>query len=317
VFENVKDHRDDIQRTTKQIRAAFDCDVSYTSLKISIPFFRHAIEIEQTIDQLVGEAAVHAHFLSPEMANLYFGLANTYKQNDLVETKIYEIVQFADKAAEEGVPSSKRKEARATIVDLPSFRDEDDRLLVLDAVLDLIWKNAREEWNARQERSDVGEMGNEETRVPTFLIVDEAHNLMSAKCEGTLAKNVRNHFRRIAAEGRKYDLSLVICTQRPDKIDRFVVSECENIAIMKHGSRSVLNKTRERFGLEDVTETLLNTCLKFGKGYAFLFGEWAKSSQPHLLLLRGGMRRTEVGSKDLPERWATPTPEILRLIEPR
>jgi len=45
---------------------------------------------------------------------------------------------------------------------------------------------------------------NEDNRVPTFVIVDEAHTLIPEKPRGKPEESLREQFRTIAAEGRKY-----------------------------------------------------------------------------------------------------------------
>jgi DNA helicase HerA-like ATPase len=84
--------------------------------------------------------------------------------------------------------------------------------LVLNSVLATIWEEARDEWGEAVETG-------EDERVPTFVVVDEAHNLIPSQPRGLGAEALREQFRAIAAEGRKYGLFLIVCTQRPDKID--------------------------------------------------------------------------------------------------
>jgi DNA helicase HerA-like ATPase len=85
-----------------------------------------------------------------------------------------------------------------------------------------------------------------------FQVVDEAHNLLPKETDKLAAKALLDQFRTIAAEGRKYGLFLILCTQRPDKIDELVISECENQAVMRLGSQSVLDLTTKLLGLEKV-----------------------------------------------------------------
>ena len=106
------------------------------------------------------------------------------------------------------------------MIDLPSLRD---KILAVNAVLATEWEEAREKWSAALE-----EPTEEDKRVPTFIVVDEAHNLIPAKTNGRLQAKLRDQFRMIAAEGRKYGLFLILVSQRPDKLDPFVISECDN-----------------------------------------------------------------------------------------
>ena len=93
---------------------------------------------------------------------------------------------------------------------------------------------------------------------------------------------------------------LVIVTQRPDKLDPLVVSECENRAIMRLSSAAVLTKTQSLLGLDGDKE--LDRCLNFQKGRFMLAGHWAGKAT------RAGycaMRRTVEGGRSLrDEHWA-------------
>ena len=50
----------------------------------------------------------------------------------------------------------------------------------------------------------------------------------------------------IAAEGRKYGLFLILVSQRPDKLDHPILSECANKAIMRLDSRTIVQLVREK-----------------------------------------------------------------------
>jgi hypothetical protein len=94
------------------------------------------------------------------------------------------------------------------------------------------------------------------------------------------------------------------CTQRPDKVDPLVLSECENKAILKLGSHSVLNISKQLLGLEDVPASILSKTLEFEAGRAVLIGRWSPTG-PELMYT--AMRRTVEGGRNLREsHWATP-----------
>src|SRR5207249_7256070 len=105
-----------------------------------------------------------------------------------------------------------------------------------------------------------------------------------------------------AAEGRKFGLFLIVVSQRPDKLDPLVLSECENKVLMRVGSQSVLNITRQLLGLEEVPEKLLNKCLEFEQGRGLLLGDWVDG---HPTFFYGAARRTVEGGRNLrPKAWA-------------
>jgi hypothetical protein len=236
----------------------------------------------------LNQAVAAVDYISEEASRYYFGKAQEFIAQGIVETHI-----------REGKTDRKPTGVRAQVIDLPSFPDWKTRLLALNSALATEWEEARLRWEQA-----ITALNGEDTRVPTFIIVDEAHNLIPSIPQGLAAEALREQFRTIAAEGRKYGLFLIICTQRPDKIDPLVLSECENQAILKLGSRSVLDITRSLFGLEEVPTNVLLKSLEFETGRALLIGKWAQNG-PELLYT--AMRRTVEGGKNLRAGyWATP-----------
>ena len=199
------------------------------------------------------EALVRApKYVAEEVAHYYFGKAREYETAGILRRAPDEISTL------DGTP-------RLEVIDLPSLRDRNSRLLVGNALVAEKWNRARAEWFKA-----LGRPYATDRRVPLFIVIDEAHNLIPSEPRGRAEMVLREQFRTIIAEGRKYGLFLILATQRPEKLDPFVLSECENKAIMRMGSLSVLNATRSLLGLEDVSPRLLEKCLEFGSGRVLL-----------------------------------------------
>jgi hypothetical protein len=62
---------------------------------------------------------------------------------------------------------------------------------------------------------------------PIVIVLEEAQNYIAEKTE-SVAKTV---FERIAREGRKYGISLVVCSQRPSELSKTVLSQCNSFII--------------------------------------------------------------------------------------
>lgn len=242
----------------------------------------------EEITQVIERAVAAVEYISDDVQRYYFGKAKEYSAQRIVRTKI---------------ARQRKVEHRMKVIDLPSFPDQKTRFLALNSVLSTIWDQARSEWSKAVE-----DLKKPDTRVPTFIVVDEAHNLLPKHPDKLAAKALLEQFRSVAAEGRKYGLFLILCTQRPDKIDDLVLSECENQAIMRLGSQSVLDITTKLLGLEEVQER--KKCLEFETGRALLIGRWAK---PAPKFLYTAMRRTEEGGKNLREaHWAKRQQSIVK-----
>lgn len=68
--------------------------------------------------------------------------------------------------------------------------------------------------------------------VPFLLVLEEAHNYIP-QSEGAKYHSVKKSIERIAKEGRKYGLSLMIVSQRPSEISETIFSQCNNFVAMR------------------------------------------------------------------------------------
>ena len=71
-------------------------------------------------------------------------------------------------------------------------------------------------------------------RHPIALFCDEAHLYIPERTSTDSSGEVSVHiFERIAKEGRKYGLGLVVISQRPSEVNRTVMSQCNNLVAMR------------------------------------------------------------------------------------
>jgi hypothetical protein len=71
-------------------------------------------------------------------------------------------------------------------------------------------------------------------RHPIAIFCDEAHLYIPDQYSGgSIAEASLNSFERIAKEGRKYGVSLVIISQRPSEVNKTVLSQCNNFIAMR------------------------------------------------------------------------------------
>jgi hypothetical protein len=113
---------------------------------------------------------------------------------------------------------------------------------------------------------------------------------------------VREMFRTISAEGRKFGLFLIVVSQRPDKLDPMILSECENKVVMRLDSPEVLEKVRTAMGAHGAVGAQLNDCLKFRTGRGLMFGTWAREGPVKFM---AAARRTVEGGRNLDPKWWT------------
>jgi len=75
-------------------------------------------------------------------------------------------------------------------------------------------------------------LSGEAQKVPFLLVYEEAHNYIP-QSEGAKYHSVKKSIERIAKEGRKYGVSLMIVSQRPSEISETIFSQCNNFVAMR------------------------------------------------------------------------------------
>jgi len=98
----------------------------------------------------------------------------------------------------------------------------------------------------------------EEKRHPIALFCDEAHLYLPANTRGSIEEQGLHSFERIAKEGRKYGLSLVVISQRPSDVNKTILSQCGNFIAMRLTNPDDQNVIKRLFpdNLGDFSELL-------------------------------------------------------------
>ena len=164
--------------------------------------------------------------------------------------------------------------ARATVLDLNGFDDPHEPQIAALEVLEALWTQR-------------------ESRTPTLIVIDEAHNLCPATPNGPLEHALVERISRIAAEGRKYGLWLLLSTQRPSKIHPQVLSQCDNLVLMRMNSPADLAELADAFGFAPAA--MLRSSQSFVQGEALVAGGFV----PVPALIRMGARLTPEGGTDV------------------
>ncbi|WP_336083090.1 ATP-binding protein [Nocardia sp. SSK8] len=162
----------------------------------------------------------------------------------------------------------------ATVLDLGGFSTPEQQLVVALALLEELW--------ARREE-----------RRPVLLVIDEAHTLASPRLDSPIARAVRERLIQIAAEGRKFGLWLLLSTQRPSKVHPGILSQCDNLALMKMSSPVDLAELGTYFGYAPAA--LLERSPWFRQGEALFAGGFT----PAPALVAMNARITREGGRDV------------------
>lgn len=168
------------------------------------------------------------------------------------------------------------KKRNLTVIDIS---DVDERVSEI-----IVTATCREIFEARKRNS--------ESKIPpTFLIIEEAHNFAPKNVDRVIPSLMI--LRKIAREGRKFGVGLCIVSQRPNKLDSDILSQCNTQIIMKIVNPSDQNYIRE--SVESVTEDIVRDLPSLSRGEAIISGTAVRL--PVTVKIR--TRETQVLGKDV------------------
>ncbi|MDF2865900.1 MAG: hypothetical protein K0R72_718 [Clostridia bacterium] len=106
--------------------------------------------------------------------------------------------------------------------------------------------------------------------IPLLLVFEEAHKYVP-KSELLKYKSSRNSIERIAKEGRKYGITLVIVSQRPSEVSETIFSQCNTFVAMRLTNPDDQNYVKRL--LPDTFGKLTAVLSTLSSGEALLIGE--------------------------------------------
>jgi len=178
----------------------------------------------------------------------------------------------------------KEPTSRCVVVDLGSLETLEEQHMVADAVLASLWSLRR-------------------NRQPVLVVIDEAHNICSAAPSDPVSMDSTERAIQMAAEGRKYGLYLLVSTQRPNKVHENVVSQCDNLLLMRMNSMADVADLSRLFSF--VPEGLMAGAPSFGLGQALVTGRIFPQGGAYVQM---GDRISQEGGADIPTTWAQARP---------
>jgi uncharacterized protein len=170
---------------------------------------------------------------------------------------------------------------RCLVVDLGSLDTINEQRLISETVLSTLWRN-----RSRRE--------------PCLIVIDEAHNVCPSQPADAVTAAATNYASLIAAEGRKFGLYLLTSTQRPQKVHDQVLSQCDNLLLMRMNSEADLGYLRDAFSF--VPAGLVQRATTFEQGQGLVAGKFF----PHATYVKFGQRLSQEGGADIPTSWASP-----------
>jgi len=168
---------------------------------------------------------------------------------------------------------------RALVLDLGSLPSPGERSMMAASAVAHFW----------QSRHD---------RKPTLLVIDEAHNVCPQTPADRFQEMASGELAAIAGEGRKFGLYLLLVTQRPEKLHVNVLSQCENLLLMKMNSSTDIQHLSQIFS--HVPPALIRQASTFGLGQGLAAGRIATDP----MMFQTGTRYSVEGGGDIPAVWA-------------
>ena len=106
--------------------------------------------------------------------------------------------------------------------------------------------------------------------MPILLVLEEAHKYVP-KSDLARFKASKNSIERIAKEGRKYGVTLLLASQRPSEISETIFSQCSNFVAMRLTNPDDQNYVRRI--LPDTFGNLTSNLSSLKTGEALLMGD--------------------------------------------
>jgi DNA helicase HerA-like ATPase len=145
-------------------------------------------------------------------------------------------------------------------------------------------------------------------RIPPFLtVVEEAHTFIPSSREGTQDAVSLPVIRRMITEGRKFGTGLMLISQRPNRLDETIISQCNSFLILR-----LVNPNDQRFVrniMENLTEADARLIPNFGPGQGIVSGQVVRFPLPVQVEMDADLLNAEIGDEDFFEQAAAWKPD--------
>ena len=178
---------------------------------------------------------------------------------------------------------------RVTILDL-SFVPS----LLLPAITNLIGRVVYERFQRAIDRASQ----------PFVLVLEEAHNYLPRK-PYTEQAVAGNPFERIAKEGRKLGVGLILTSQRPGELSETALSRCGTFIV--HRLTNPVDKSIIRSGVSDVDEDILRMLPSLRNRHAIFLGQAVRAPARAIIDYLPEDRRPRSEDPDYVKHWHDPS----------
>ncbi len=183
-------------------------------------------------------------------------------------------------------PSSKN--SQITILDMNEIEDEAVQV-VSSVVARLLFDRLR---RSRQRGQS-----------PVNLVLEEAHRYIPHH-PADFAIDAATIFERVAKEGRKYGLFILLASQRPSELSKTVLSQCSNFVVHRIQNPDDLSQIRQMTPF--ISDAVLHRLPSLPKQHALIFGNAV--TVPTTFRVRDADPRPLSDDPEISKQWFRPAP---------
>jgi len=188
-----------------------------------------------------------------------------------------------------GLSNKNSKETQITIIDLSEV--EDEAVEVLSCVTSRLIFEKLKQIEPRN-------------HFPVNVVLEEAHRYISNE-KGKVFGDANKIFERIAKEGRKYGMFLMVSSQRPSELSRTVLSQCSNFIVHRIQNPEDLSQIRQM--TPHISGSILSRLPSIPKQHALVFGHSVQI--PTLFKVNDANPTPHSHDNDISANWFKPNEE--------
>jgi len=147
--------------------------------------------------------------------------------------------------------------------------------------------------------------------IPPFqAIIEEAHNFIPSRQEGTDETPSLVTIRKVITEGRKFGTGLVLISQRPSRLDETTLAQCNSFLVLRLVNPK--DKSFVRSVMENLSEADADILQTFGPGQGIVSGQAVRFPLLVKVKFDADLVSQAIGDEDFIDKVKTWTPNPRR-----
>lgn len=143
-------------------------------------------------------------------------------------------------------------------------------------------------------------------KFPVVLVLEEAHHYIPDRVSTERQQRAREVFEKIAKEGRKFGLSLVVASQRPSELSRTVLAQCNSFIV--HRIQNPDDQEYFKSVISGVNRELLDQLPALAQQQAIVMGDCV--TLPLQVRINSVSPKPRSNDPQFVKEWSTPTPIV-------